>query len=343
MNRNLLTISLAITTLILGILYGSAFLRMHRDMLIEQKVCKKYEPQDDNNGAGTIKKLHTELAHKQREIIMLRAKLAEATNDKIDSQIATIGAVEVEAEKEQTEAPTNINDIINKLKESGFLQNQNGRMPLTVREKYSSLIAQLGLAQNSSDRFIALLERKGMFMSDQENKSIDKDIQALIGEEAFEEFEEYERTMPTRLFVDDIATYFVESGYPLTDEQAEAMLEMDPAQFNDIPLSYSPASITLDTKSGGSLNDMVDGGIENTILDMDNLVEASGKILNESQMEVFDEYLGDRFQQREAAAETASQILPHIISREFLESVSGNPNTSIIMMSGQDTQTQHIE
>lgn len=195
--------------------------------------------------------------------------------------------------------------------------HKSGRAP-TLREKYAALIDSLGLSNETSKKFLALLKKGQTPMTQEE-------IRALLGDEGYATYKEYERTMPTRLFVDDLAIRLLEADCPLTASQAKALLALDPDITSGIPLSYNPAMTSLKTP------DELTAEFDKTIADTDGM-------LTEAQKGVMDQYLGERFQAKEKAANAVtglksqmmSMLPPDAIKSANVRVVAGNNNVTII-------------
>jgi hypothetical protein len=168
-----------------------------------------------------------------------------------------------------------------------------GRAP-TMREKYAALIDSLGLSKEASKKFLALL-KKGQDPKSQE------EMRALLGDEGYATYKEYERTLPTRLFVDDLAIRLLEADCPLTASQAKALLVLDPEVTRGIPLSYNPGMTSLTNP------DELTAGFDKTIADTDGT-------LTEIQKGVMDQYLGERFQAKEKAANAVNGLKSQVLS-----------------------------
>ena len=288
------------------------------------------QPSADTQEIAELKK---ELADKALEIHTLRDQLAVVLAQ--GSQSPSTPKSTAPMNKPGNELSTGLQALIEKLVDGGLVSPQQGRTPPpTLKEKYADLIDSLRLSDDASDRFIALLKESNK-LSPAAHRQAQKDIRAFLGDEAYAEYKEYERTMPARLFVDDLATHLAEAGYPLTENQAEAMLKLDPNIVSKVPLSYSPVTITLQNLSGNDVEDMIDATLDESAEMFDRTIANVEDILTKEQMNAMDQYLGERFQETEIAASTANMILPEVINKEFLRTLGSggsNINTSITIM-----------
>ncbi len=111
-----------------------------------------------------------------------------------------------------------------------------------------------------------------------------------------------------------------------------------------IPLSYSPMTITLNGNSGENVSEMVDGAVGKAVDNFSETVDYAEKVLNEEQMAVFDNYMGERLQQKESAAATAEALLPGILKPGMIKNMGGNVGvqSSVTILSDEITVDEPV-
>lgn len=333
MKKNVTIAVLAIATISLAVLHIGK----------TPKAEKEIQPVQDNNISKTktapaindakLKSLEIKLADKTAEIEKLKRQLVLASESN-QQKMESVSAETNTANTSDTETVAN-QALLDKIISSLALQQQGAKIaPPTLKDKYTPLISSLGLSEDKSNKLLALLKNNDSFLEDN-NQQIQDEIHDLLGDDDYAKYQEYEETLPTRLFVDDLAVRLADEGHELTEQQVESMLQMDPETVKGIPLSYSPMSITLNNSPDGDITDMVDSAIDTSVDRFDETVESAGNILDPDQMEIFDQYLGERFEQKETAAKAASTLLPEILNKEFIQTINnnGSDNASITFMS----------
>jgi hypothetical protein len=332
---------LSVIVLILVVLYVRR--PVEREVIIEKQLGGAESSKQINDQEQVINKLKNRLSIKESELKNIREQLVLLQTASISTSVSGVTSLVAEEEVlNKKEESQDVQSIMEALMANGMIPGKDGaRKPLSVQEKYSTLIDTLGLSGADEERFMALLGKKGIFLSSEQEKQIDADIKSLLGEDAYGKYQQYEETLPTRLFVDDVAVRLSEAGYPLSDEQAAAMLDIDPSLAKGIPLSYSPASITLsgDT-SGGDVNELVNDAVDGTASDFDQVVAQSEKILNDEQLDVLDDYLDERFKEKEQSANMASELLPKLLNPEFLKNGGGKVQTSVMVVPSVNSGTE---
>ncbi len=328
MKKNIIILLLSIIVVLLLITIKQQSTKQAKYFPVEQQTTQLQKQQKTDN-KQEFEDLKQEIAIQKEKISQLKQQLA-AVKKTSSRQLrpGNTGNRQLQANNnENTNQPQNpdINSLMKQLRDQGLIPAQNNQdmAPPTLEEKYLPLISNLGLSDEKSRQLLDLL--KGYDNPLINHSVAENKIRELLGDEDYKKFQEYERTLPTRLFVDDLAIRMANAGYALTEEQAKAMLQLDPDVIKDIPLSYTPATITLNNLEGsnnGDINEMVDNKMSQTADKFDKTVAKADEILSDKQMKIMHDYLDERFRAQEETADTAAQILPEIISREFLQKIS---------------------
>ena len=330
MSKNVIIGFLSVVTSCLAILCAQNMLKPDDAVESSQGAESKVEELNSK-----VKRLEKMLEIKEQDIVRFKEMADESSgatvvgDAQIDPSPITSKVVNMKGEN------PGMQKLLSSLMESG-LASRTGRRAPSKRDKYAPLLEALGLSGKDADDLLALLNGSNFLIPSLANSN-DEKIKELLGEDGFAAYKEYEKELPSRLFVDDFATDLSEAGLALSDEQYAAMLKLDPDAVKGVPLSYSPMSITLNGSSG-NVEEMVDGAVAKVVDDFSSTLDHAEGILTEGQMEVFDGYLGERLQQKEMAAEVAETILPNVISAEMLKGLgaNGEMKSSITIMNGED-------
>lgn len=282
-----------------------------------------------------VKRLEKMLEIKEQDIARLKT-MAEESSGAIVTEGAQQDPTQITSRVVNMKGENpGLQKVLSSLMDSDMASNKGRRAP-SKRDIYAPLLKALGLSGQNADDLLELLNDSNFLIPGLVNSNDDK-IKELLGEDGFAVYKEYEKELPARLFVDDFATDLAESGLDLSDEQYAAMLKLNPDAVKGVPLSYSPMSITLNGSSG-NVDEMVDGAVGKAVDDFSSTLDHAEGILSEEQMKLFDDYLSERLQQKEKAAEFAETILPNVISPEMLKGLgaNGEVKSSVTIMNGED-------
>jgi hypothetical protein len=209
--------------------------------------------------------------------------------------------------------------------------DQKGRLDL----RYAALFKALHLNPAQLDRFKQLLVDKQNSAMDvlaaahnqdlltsgdgsavkalmqQENQSVDAAIRAVLGDTAYEEYQDFERTQPERRAIDQLASRLSYTDTPLTTEQAEALVNLLSAERTAQPAaSATPATsvqFAMVTPGGDAAFSLMGGGPPPPITD--EAVADAQAILSEPQLEAMRELQAEQ-QARERLGELMREAMP---------------------------------
>ena len=220
------------------------------------------------------------LAWKQHlEVIALRAALqakdwevqhAQQHQDDLESKLAALRASAKAATAAGQTPPddqrprgrfANMQALMNDPKFAQLLDLQEkARLDSTYAPLFKQLAQQLGLTPAQIAAFQNLLVQKQDAARDvltaardqgadhaeinqlmaQSNAEIDSQIAATLGPDGFNQYQNFEQTLPERNTVNEIQNSLTYSGTPLTDQQVQQVIQILAADANK---SYNPTSV----------------------------------------------------------------------------------------------------
>ena len=299
-------------------------------------------PVSEVKGKESLRKEKDKVAALEAELASCKKTIAELRNTTPDLPATENRVTPVKVKSDRVKNG-DLAKLIGDLVGKGMVSQKKRPAPST-REKYAPFIDALGMNAEETDAFLALIGGSNAFLPAEMRSYDEEKLKALLGEDGFKMFKEYEHELPARMFADDFAAELAEAGLALSDDQYQDFLKLDPSIVEGIPLSYSPMTITLKSDEGEDVSKMVDGAVGKAVDNFSATVDQAGKILNENQMAVFDKYMGERLEQKESAAATAEAILPGILNPEMIKSLGGNVGvqSSVTIISDEMTVEEPV-
>jgi hypothetical protein len=181
---------------------------------------------------------------------------------------------------------------------------------LSVEERYADLLDQFNLSEEDRDEFVRLLKNGNGLVAGM-SKANDSKIRDLLGDEAFSDYDKYRKSIPMRDFVNGFDDYLAENNMSISDEQRDRLIALDPALLSENAMDGGTFSLNIGN-GRKDLGDAINDQLDDSISSYDKIVEEAGKTLNAEQNKALDAYLGKRFEQKEAQAKLAAEILPQL-------------------------------
>jgi hypothetical protein len=122
---------------------------------------------------------------------------------------------------------------------------------INLRQRYAALAQQLGISPQQMDKVIDILAESELRTSDQAaelvangmptdqdaivemqrlaeqyQQQLKTDVVALIGEDAYNQLQEFEQTQPSRTRVNNLTTLLARAGHPMTPSQTQSLTRL---------------------------------------------------------------------------------------------------------------------
>lgn len=246
--------------------------------------------------AVDVAPLHAKIAAMTDEIARLKKDLLEARMQAAKPAVKKPVSVATSGAGPQ---PDLGQVIANALKQSG-LGNPAGDAQRQNRI-YGPLFAKIGLDEAKEAAFLRALaaspRRFGLPGEKVENKA----LRELLGESAYAQWQEYEKTVAHRGAVDDFEQRLLGSGLPLNDVQRTSLVDAFAKSGLGAP---NVIELSLTPEQEGPQN--LTGALDQKFNDWDALVADAKTYLSPAQMKELDGYLGERASQHEEIAKMAN-------------------------------------
>ncbi len=321
MKRSIIVV-LSVAVVVLSILYARQIMQNKSFLNRESENLPEVKDSGVDADNMVVKTLKNELTDKDSEIKILREQLADLKEKNKSLQIMQVAKDSVKKDNKTIDVAgssdvvsANLKDgeeLSQKLSSLIDMQNANSSAP-TLEDKYSVLFDKIEVSDSVKKKLMALLNKKSnLWLTGGAGEDVDKQISDLLGDK-YDQYKKYEEELPTRLFVDDFASYLAENGHALTGTQVDEFMKLDPDTVKDIPLSYGAVQFKINpTGEEENLGDAASNALEDNIVNFDKVDAKAKGVLNDEQKELFDNYLGERFHAKENVADLMDQILPNL-------------------------------
>jgi hypothetical protein len=211
-------------------------------------------------------------------------------------------------------------------------------------EKLADLKKLLVDKQNAMMDVLAAAHRQDLFdpangadvpgLIKREQDLIDSGIRELLGETAYEEYQDYERTRAQRGVVDQLSSRLSYSGDPLTAQQAEALVDLLSAERSTRPAAADPTEqnvgvrVAVGASSGNTMVAFGPGGLSGDSAPItDASLAGAQSVLNEAQLAAL----------RQLQAEQLAQQQMSELLRRSMPMPPGGPGTTATWVAAPTT------
>ncbi len=226
-------------------------------------------------------------------------------------------------------------DFLNDPEVAPLWQKQRHRQ---VATRYAALFARLGLGAEQTAKLQALLADKQLSRTEaqalarqqgldrgearelarQSDTEADAAIRTLLGEAAFAQLQDYDRTMPQRTIVTGLATQLVAAGAPLSAAQQERLVETLAAHagaevsvgFSNFPEALGPGggNLVAGLVFRGQSPEQIQALVEQKVAGDAAVLAAAASFLDGSQLAALRQQQEDQADQLALAAKMAERL-----------------------------------
>ena len=188
----------------------------------------------------------------------LRAAEAQRASNASPPRLATVGATPAESEAESGLFGKNMGKALSKMmSDPAMKEMMRSQQKTMIDTMYGTLFKEMNLTPEERQKFSELLldqqtktmeagmgifEEGGLTNVTQgvqaQQKESDEQLKALLGEERFTQYQEYQRTVGDRMQLDQLRRQMETAGTPVQDEQLQQLLALTKEERERVPAPF---------------------------------------------------------------------------------------------------------